>query len=216
MPFGSFPRVPARAWLTIGIALWLVATAAGLKGLLDYQTAAGSPANPPESWPTSANFPIAHRGPTLLVIAHPRCPCTRATIEELAKIMARARGSIGASVIFVVPRGLDPKWAETDMYRAASAIPGVHTYLDTDGEIARRFGAATSGQALLYGADGRLRFAGGITMGRGHGGDNPGSDAIVSIINSHSVKLASTPVFGCELASPSSRTVEGGKSKWVN
>jgi hypothetical protein len=164
----------------------------------------------------SATFPMAARGSTLLVIAHPHCPCTRATVEELAKIMARAKGSVDARVVFVIPRGLDQEWAETDLYRAASAIPGVHTYLDSNGEIAGRFGAATSGQALLYGADGRLQFAGGITPGRGHGGDNAGSDAIVSIIDSRSAILASTPVFGCGLATPSTGAVGGGRTRCVN
>ena len=45
---------------------------------------------------------------------------------------------------------------------------------DDDGAEARRFGAETSGQTLLYDARGALAFSGGITGARGHAGDNAG------------------------------------------
>jgi hypothetical protein len=64
------------------------------------------------------------------------------------------------------------------------------------------FGAATSGEALLYGPDGRLEFAGGITSSRGHEGDNPGADRIVSLVTTGSAELATAPVFGCPLNTP--------------
>ena len=207
--------LPTRVWRTVGIAVWLVATAAGLKALLDYQVAPGAPAAPPESWPSSSQFPRATHGSTLLVIAHPHCPCTRATMGELAQIMARTQGKLEAQVLFVVPKGIDASWAETDIWRAASAIPGVHAYVDMNGDNARLFGAATSGQALLYGDNGQLQFAGGITSGRGHEGDNAGSDAIVSMINSRRATRSSTPVFGCALASPSLET-EGRRPRCPN
>ena len=66
---------------------------------------------------------------------------------------------------------------------------------------ARRYGAATSGYAVLYAPDGRLAFAGGITAGRGHEGDNAGEDAILDAINSGPAGGCPTrmPVFGCAL-----------------
>ena len=46
-------------------------------------------------------------------------------------------------------------------------------------------GATTSGHVLLYDAGGVLRFAGGITDGRGHEGDNAGLDAALALLRGH-------------------------------
>jgi len=80
---------------------------------------------------------------------------------------------------------------------------------DDDGVEAARFGAATSGQVILYDRDGRLLFSGGITASRGHAGDNDGRDAIVSLLGGGRGTRHSSPVFGCSLLEPSSvkRTV---------
>jgi len=83
----------------------------------------------------------------------------------------------------------------------ARLIPGVRVILDPDGKLARRFGVETSGHTLVYGADGKLLFAGGITSSRGHLGDNAGFAAVLEIITNRSIQSArtTTPVFGCEL-----------------
>lgn len=185
--------------------IWLVAVGAGMKLLLDFQVKPGVAANPPPLWPASARIPRAPGQHLLLVIAHPRCPCTRATLGELARIMARADRGLQAYVLFVVPPGRDARWAKADLWHGASQIPGVRLVLDADGTEARRFGVATSGQALVYDAAGRLAFAGGITAGRGHAGDNAGEAAIVSLVRRDSAERSITPVFGCALTNmPSS------------
>ena len=71
---------------------------------------------------------------------------------------------------------------------------------DPDGVEARRFGAETSGHTLLFGADGRLLFSGGITASRGHAGDNAGESAIVALVNNQTPTRTQTLVFGCSLA----------------
>jgi hypothetical protein len=72
---------------------------------------------------------------------------------------------------------------------------------DPDGAETRRFGAATSGETLLYSPAGKLLFRGGITASRGHSGDNYGRDAIVALVNKPSRRFSNTPVFGCSLLS---------------
>jgi hypothetical protein len=74
---------------------------------------------------------------------------------------------------------------------------------DPDGEEARRFGASTSGQTLLYSGKGRLLFNGGITASRGHIGPNDGWDAVVSLLQTGTAKHQTTPVFGCSMLGPS-------------
>lgn len=172
-----------------------------MKVVLDYQARAGAPAHPPSSWPRSTSIARASGEPKLLMFIHPRCPCTRATLGELERILARTGGRLPATAQFVVPAGETPQWAHSQLWRSAAAIPGLQIGIDRDGIEARRFGSATSGQVLVYDSTGRLRFAGGITAGRGHAGDNAGADAVVAIAGKGTGAWSSTPVYGCALAS---------------
>lgn len=177
---------------------WLIAIATGLGLLLKYNTTPGRTAQVPSQWPETRLSRAADR-PTLVMVAHPRCPCTRASIGELARIMARARGKLAAYVLFVKPKESGSDWDVTDLQRSAENIPGVAVLSDPDGVEASRFGAETSGHTLLFGADGRLLFSGGITAARGHSGDNPGEDIVISLVNNAISKRKNTFVFGCAL-----------------
>ncbi len=139
---------------------------------------------------------------TLVMIAHPRCPCTRATLGELARLMAKAQGRLKTYVLFIRPEGSPVDWEKTDLWAEASAIPGVTVLVDDQGAEAERFQAATSGQNLLYSPEGKLLFSGGITFSRGHEGDNAGSGTILSILNGNEAPQSETPVFGCPLFAP--------------
>ncbi|HUR59158.1 MAG TPA: hypothetical protein VM029_15690, partial [Opitutaceae bacterium] len=94
-------------------------------------------------------------------------------------------------------------WPHTDLWRRAAAIPGVKVLTDVDGRAAARFGAVTSGQALLFDTAGRLLFSGGITGARGHQGDNAGRRAVVARVFGRETAPAHTPVFGCSLVNES-------------
>jgi hypothetical protein len=181
-------------------AAWIAATLIGMRVLSDYASEPGAPADPPRLWPADAGIARASGSATLLLFAHPQCPCTRATLEELARLLARCPGEVDAHVLLVVPEGARDGFADTGLADTARAIPGVHVAIDRDGVLARRFGAATSGQALLYDAQGVLAFAGGITAARGHEGDNAGATSILARLQrAPAVGPAVTPVFGCPL-----------------
>jgi hypothetical protein len=134
------------------------------------------------------------------MLAHPHCPCTAASVGELAQIMARLQGKVAAYVLFVKPKEAGRAWDDTSLLRSAEAIPGVKVVFDPDGVEARLFGAETSGHTLLFGANGRLLFSGGITASRGHAGDNVGESAIVALVNNQTPERTQTLVFGCSLA----------------
>src|SRR5687768_17857026 len=50
-----------------------------------------------------------------------------------------------------------------------------------------------------YEPNGELQFDGGITVSRGHFGDNAGRDAIESCLTNGTAVLAETPVYGCPI-----------------
>jgi hypothetical protein len=183
--------------LTTVCAAWALITVTGFGALWKYENRPGPSTTPPANWPMASKIDPAHDRATLIMLAHPLCPCTRASIGELSRLMAQAQGRVSTYVIFVESPGIDEA-EKSDLWRSAASIPGVKVIAD-DGSEARRFHAVTSGQTALYDTAGRLLFSGGITESRGHSGDNPGRTAIVSLLNSAVADRTVTRVFGCPL-----------------
>jgi hypothetical protein len=181
------------------VVIWLSAVLTGLVVLWRYEATPGSTGTPQASWPADSTIEPHASLPTLVMFAHPRCPCTRASLEELAKLLARNRNSVNAWVVFYRPTGADDSWDQTDQCQTARSIPGVHVASDVDGREAKLFHARTSGQTLLYGPDGKLLFSGGITAARGHAGDNDGRSAIEAILSKSPPSTRETPVYGCPI-----------------
>jgi len=177
---------------------WIAAVAFGLRVLFQYENAPGRVGALAPEWP-AAHLERATDRPTLVMLAHPRCPCTAASIGELAQIMARLQGKVAAYVLFVKPKESGPAWEDTNLRRSAEAIPGVKVVFDPDGVEAGRFGAETSGHTLLFGADGHLLFSGGLTASRGHAGENAGERAILDLLTNQTPARTRTLVFGCSL-----------------
>ncbi len=85
--FWAAPRV----WVPVIGAIWLIAAASGLWVLWRYDNTPGEAAHRPRPL---ARCRDARRerpiGPTLVMLAHPHCTCTRASVGELAEAIARA------------------------------------------------------------------------------------------------------------------------------
>jgi hypothetical protein len=189
-----------RLILTAAGALWLLIVSVGLGLLWNYEGTPGvAAAATPGRWPAVSRIKPAADRATLVMLAHPHCPCTRASINELSRLMTQAQGRVTAYVLFVKPPNFSDGWEQTDLWASAAAIPGVTVVRDDDGVEAVRFHAATSGQAVLYDAAGNLLFSGGLTSARGHAGANAGRTAIVSLLTSDEAVECATPVFGCPL-----------------
>jgi hypothetical protein len=195
------PMNRPKSWVGIPIlaALWIVAVAAGSMFLIRYEMTPGSGSSAPAKWPTGTSIPRDSKLPTLVMFAHPRCPCTRASLGELELLMARRQGRLSVRVLFIRPTGTNADWKETDLWRKASAIPGVTVRWDDAGIEAHRFKAETSGQTVLYREDGILLFQGGITISRGHSGDNPGRSALEALVDHPVSNPNRTSAFGCAL-----------------
>jgi hypothetical protein len=183
----------------LAVSFWLLLVAGAMTFLAAYSNIPGTAGVAPRRWPPESNISRDPSRPTLLLLAHPQCPCTNATLGELELLMAQTQGKVNVHVVFVRPPGLPEDLVKGDLWRKASAIPGATVELDHGNVEAVRFHVETSGEALLYGSDGGLLFAGGITLSRGHSGDNPGRTAITALINRGSADKSTTPVFGCAL-----------------
>jgi len=181
------------------VFVWVILVGAGVHFMGRYSLTPGTAANPPQNWPEVDELPVRLESATLVMFAHPRCPCTRASVGELARIMSRCQDLVSAYVVFMRYDGTSEDWARTDLWEQAASIPGVQVIADEAGQLARQFAVSTSGDTVVYGTNGRLIFHGGVTPSRGHFGDNAGHSAIVSLLTRGVSKETQTAVFGCPL-----------------
>lgn len=188
-----------RALFRAAGPLWLAGVIAGTVLLMRYDATPGGGGSPPRRWPAESALPRASRQPVLLLFMHPRCPCSRASLAELERLLPAGSGRMETRVICVVPARADDGWTASASWRRASDLPGVLTSLDPGGVEARRFGVETSGHALVYDAGGELLFSGGITPSRGHQGRNAGSAAVSALAAGSNPRTRRTLVFGCPL-----------------
>ncbi len=180
--------------------VWFSLVGIGLAWMWDYEATPAKATTQQLQWPDDSQIERSQERQTLLLFAHPHCPCTRATIGELALIMTHCPDRIDAHVLFLKPAGFAEGWEKTDLWSSAEAIPGVKVFCDEEGLEAKRFRAITSGYALLFGPQGDLLFSGGITGSRGHSGDNTGRSAIETLaMNGQADGKQQTFVFGCGL-----------------
>src|SRR5262249_51471049 len=151
--------------------------ACGLGAMAAASAAPGAPPSMPAELPAGEPFRSGGAG-TVVLVAHPMCPCTRASLHVLERIVHEASG---VDVVVLFAAAVKDR-VGADLRKVALQIPGVRVVDDPGGHIAARLGVRTSGTVAFYDGTGRLRFAGGITPGRGHEGDSAGADALRAAI----------------------------------
>ena len=202
MPSPPAPRVNRpfqTTLLVLGGFVWAGAVLAGFALLNRYKTEPAAQEASVRRWPQDTTLARSADRATLLLFAHPACPCTRASVSELARLMARASSQVSAQVVVVEPPDAPSEWTDSDLAARAAAIPGV-TVVRDDGREAARFHAQASGFVVLYDASGTRLFGGGITASRGHEGDSFGKRRILAALAGETLDKDSSPVFGCALA----------------
>src|SRR6188474_2588938 len=116
----------------------------GIYELFAYATAAGDQEAAPAIWPVGSKLRRGD-GFTIAMFVHPECPCSYASLAELAEISAVVPAVI--VVVFAGPVVAGASW------EAAGRIAGSVRVVD-DGSEAARFGAQTSGYTVVYDHDG--------------------------------------------------------------
>jgi hypothetical protein len=192
------------------VSAWLSLTVFGYFFVVQHERTPAATMGPAAAWPQGCKLDRSANKSTLVMFAHPHCPCTRASLTELNRLLARAGDKLTTHVLFVKPPGCPMRWVTSDNWRSAACIPGAHVGVDENGRLAKHFRAAASGHTFLYSADGRLLFSGGITTSRGHEGDNYGSDAVQAAVCNGRAQPGRSMVFGCSLLNTEPGK-EGGK-----
>ena len=187
--------------LSLLLAGWAIAVAGGLAALWDYSSRPAPLAARPASWPADSGLPEPTEEGQLVAFFHPRCPCSRASVAELAEILAATPNPPPSVAVFFAPPNCAAAWWRTDLWDSAAAIPGVTCVVDVGGTEANRFGATASGTVALFDENGQRTFIGGVTPGRGHRGDCPGNLALTTHFagNGQRLAAATAPAYGCGL-----------------
>lgn len=183
------------------IAGWVGLCLASLMPLWTYQNQDGELSRLKEQWPASSQLRFSTQQPTLLMFVHPRCPCSRASMGEFARMMERLNGHVSARILFYAPESESQDWHQTDMWKTAMEIEGTSISADTNGKEATIFDVHVSGQTFLFDQQGELLFQGGLTVSRGHEGLSSGRMAVESLALSRPSAITSHAVYGCSLFS---------------
>jgi len=182
--------------------VWLAVCAAGAGVLMVYSNRPGPQGTPnpvPTGWPLADAVPLDGVRPTLVVFAHPRCPCTKATLSQIERLQASARRGFAVRFAFYEPVGAGADWRDTALWRRAAMMPDSLAVPDPGGGLALACGAMTSGTVGLYGPDGAVRFWGGVTPSRGHEGESVGLAALREILRGEDPGRRTADVFGCSI-----------------
>jgi hypothetical protein len=182
----------------LGILAWLGLITGSYAWLLRYSFASGKTSVAPHAIPADLDMPSRLARPQLFLALHPRCPCSRATVNELAKILSRVPNASDVTVLMYIPPDEPDSWLEGALLDACRRMH-CRVRPDPGGRLAASLGSLTSGSVVLYDANGKLRYQGGITSSRGHEGDNAGERAIIEILQGHRDSHGSMPVFGCPI-----------------
>jgi hypothetical protein len=188
-----------KTLFVIGLSLWFAAVAQGMKWMSDYSLTPGEAGVPSASWP-AAEIRRGEGRFTLVVGLHPECPCSRATMAELERVLLEAGDALEAVVVFDDTAPAAPARSSA-LYRRATQLPRTRVVCATSVAELKGFDFRTSGETRLYRPDGTLAFRGGITASRGHEGENVGAAAVVSHAHAELCGTSATPAFGCALAS---------------
>jgi hypothetical protein len=198
MPFFNHNKKSASFLATAGV-FWVALLVVGFLFLAEEEFTPVKASLRVTSFPKNSAVRLASDKLTLVLFAHPHCPCTRASLHELDGLLAETQNRVSVSVVFTIPDGVPADWEQGDLWKSATSIPGFRAMRDQGGREAHRFDVEGSGHVLLYAPSGKLLFSGGITASRGHEGDNVGRSAIVSFILDGHSPVSHTPVFGCSL-----------------
>lgn len=164
-----------------------------------YSNNAGEKNTPPNILLSEAPVSLIDNQYQLLMFVHPKCPCTRASIRELMRLMSHNSENISCTFFCFLPSDKNNSWLNTDITKSIEAIPNSTLISDIDGGWTKAFNTNTSGHVLLYHPNGKLLFSGGITAGRGHEGENFGRTFISNVVNKESNDNYQCPVFGCPI-----------------
>ncbi|QYK47960.1 MAG: hypothetical protein KF838_14360 [Phycisphaeraceae bacterium] len=189
------------------VCLWLGTLGIGI-GFIEHYANRPGPIGPEPAGHESAAREQAPR-PLARMYVHPRCPCSRASLLELAALMSSPGVEADVEIHVYRPADAPDDWAKGRAWRIAEQIPRARVLIDPEAARAHADGALTSGHLVVRTAAGSVAFSGGITRSRGQQGHSPAHERVLPLLRAQrdsddTLTLArvtpeASPVFGCQI-----------------
>jgi hypothetical protein len=192
-------QIGGKRFVCALFVIWVLIVLSGFLLLSAYAARPGNSGKPPGRWPRASEVPFDSSRPNLLIFLHPECPCSRASVTELAYVLDRFGDRVSAHAIVVDHQNSRELRGSCGILDDLVSVPTLLTWIDQGAVESSRFRVATSGHVLLYNSRGWLTYSGGITAARGHVGRSFGRDAVLAQITGHGDAAPESPVFGCRL-----------------
>lgn len=191
--------------LTVLCAAWGLVLILGFAWMEAFEATPGERGKGAEVWPRDSRLSLNADRLTLVMVLHPWCACSRASVGELERFVARHQSQLAIHFVMTHPDpGLNSPEADSDrssLRALTRRIPGAFCHEDPQGVETGKFGARTSGETFVYAPEGQLLFHGGMTSRRGQMGPSPGLDALERLVAEKPSGTIVTTVFGCCLPS---------------
>ena len=113
--------------------LCAIGTLAETVALINFETKPGLPPTPPPVWPRQVKVTHVPNKNQIIVIAHPQCGCTQATLQQLAEVTDAA-----VSVLVYRPDSKS-NWGKSPIWQQVRLIKGASVDWDDGGKTAPRF-----------------------------------------------------------------------------
>jgi len=151
-----------------------------------------------QSWILQDKLPLKHQLASLVVLIHPKCSCSTATLKEVERLKIGLKDKLDVKLVFISYGDKSKNWYQGPVWDlAVSMKKNVSIVLDNDGQILKTLGTKTSGTAYLVGPDLKVVFQGGLTPIRGHEGATSGQAFIASWVKGNTKSSLIQKIFGC-------------------
>ncbi len=184
--------------LGLMLLFWCALITVGSGALTRFEAVPGANRPAPDQLAIEGGAPPSNPRAQLFLALHPKCPCSRASVRVLSRILSRAAVAPDVSVLMYRPAAEDGTWIDGTLRQTCESL-GWRIRQDPDGVEASALGALTSGAVALYDAGGRLLFQGGVTAARGQETGGAGALGLEAALGRGSLSSHSSPVFGCPI-----------------
>jgi hypothetical protein len=166
-------------------AVWALAIGGSLATSMRYESTPGAAEKPGRA---------AGKVYEIVMVVHPDCPCTGASVSALRKLLGSASVPVKAHLRVVAFAKPDHPVGEE---KYARALPNADAAWISPEEAKAKYGALTSGHVAAF-FNGNPVFSGGLTSGRGVESLSESQLRLRDFLSGKPIN-AVRPVFGCAL-----------------
>src|SRR3954447_8938178 len=108
-------RLVVSTLLLVALGIWIVTIAVMFRAIRRFETTPGRAAVARRAWPAGSSIHPTAGQWSLVMLVHPHCSCSRASVTELQAILDKAPASLKTYVLVYRPSDAAAGWEKTDV-----------------------------------------------------------------------------------------------------